>query len=92
MAYRKQILLPEDELALVQQFAALSGTSASAVGAEWIENFLKNGSEYVAPVSGRLQIIVNRDVAEAAEQKAREEYGCSLRDIIRFEIGELAKL
>ncbi|QNJ55573.1 hypothetical protein SEA_PHINKY_82 [Microbacterium phage Phinky] len=92
MAYRKQILLPTDELDTVREFAALSGTSASAVGAEWIDNFLERGSEYVAPEDGRLQIIIDRDKAEAAERKAREEYGCSLRDIIRFEIAELAKL
>lgn len=91
-AYRKQFELTKPEIDAVNQLAAMIGTSASAIGRAWIEEFLKNGSEYTAPEGARLQIVIPHELAAAAEEKARAEYGVPLRDIIRFEINELSKL
>lgn len=89
---RKQVDLPESELTLVQKLAETTGVSVSAVGREWIDNFLEHGSNYKPEPTRKMQIIVDRERVAKAEAKARDEYGCSLRDIIRFNIAELAKL
>lgn len=92
MGYRKQINLPQSERRTLRDFAHISGASESSVGREWIENFLANGSDYKPDPDDKVQIIIDRETAEAAERKAREEYGVGLREIIRFEIAEIAKL
>ncbi|UDL15449.1 hypothetical protein SEA_PEPE25_74 [Microbacterium phage Pepe25] len=89
---RKRISLTEAEQARAKEFAAFEGAKLSGLFREWILNFLKNGSDYVAPTMVETQIVIDPAIADAAEKKAREEYGCSLRDIIRFEIAELDKL
>lgn len=89
---RRRISTTEQEQARAREFAVFEGTTLSGLFREWTLNFLENGSDYVAPTMVETQIVIDPDVADAAERKAREDYGCSLRDIIRFEIAELDKL
>lgn len=90
---RKRVSLTEAEIAKVREFAVLNGSgSSSSVVREWIENFLKHGSDYVAPNMVELQVVIDPEIAAAAETKARDEYGCSIRDIVRFEISEIDRL
>lgn len=89
---RKRVSLTKTEVAKAKELAVLEGSNLSALFREWVEIFLEHGSDYVAPEMVEVQIVIDPEVAAAAEAKAREEYGCSLRDIIRFEISEIDKL
>lgn len=86
---RKNITLTRDEIAKAKEFAVFEGTSLSALFREWTEIFLEHGSEYVAPETDEVQVVMDRETAAAAEAKARSEYGCSLRDILRYELSQL---
>lgn len=92
MAHRKQFSLTPEEITQTREFAAVLGVTASALGRTWIEGFLESGSDYKAPDEERLQVVIPKDIAQAAELKARTEYGVSLREIIRHEIRQIANL
>lgn len=91
---RKQIFIPQSEAAKMREFATLNGGSVSSLGREWIESFLERGSDYaVEPDPGtKVEILVDRDLLARAEEKAREEYGATITEILRFEIGQIDKL
>ncbi len=88
---KKSVLVTEDEAELAAEFAALNGVSVSALIAEWIDSYVENGSDYVAPTMVRLQSIVDPELVALAEARAHDE-GATLRDIIRFEISEIRKM
>lgn len=90
----KQFRLPAADAQQMREFAAIAGGSVSETGREWITNFLENGSDLVVTKDPgvKVQVFVDGDIAAAAERKAREEYGCSLRDVILHEIAETRKM
>lgn len=88
---RKQFKIPEPQMERLKEFADLTGTSVSAVLAEWIASFVKNGSDYVRPTLRRVETSVPHSTLEAAEEKALlGEH--TLRDVILFEIDEINKM
>lgn len=88
---RKQFKIPVTARTKLTQFAALGGVGRTDVLKEWIESFLKNGTDYEPPPMVKVETILDEDTLWLAEKKA-EEMGFSLRDVIMFEISEIDKL
>lgn len=93
MAKRKHFALTETEATKLRRVAAAAGMSVADYVRGMVDAFLQVGSdrphnETVVEVP----VIMEESTALAAEAKARSAYGCSLRDILRFEIAELDKL
>lgn len=88
----KQLRIPQEEIDKAAAFAALNDQALSSLGRSWIEDFVEHGSDYVAPAMGKMHIVADPELIAKAEAKAREEHGCSLREIIRYEISQIDTL
>ncbi|QUE25365.1 hypothetical protein SEA_FIZZLES_71 [Microbacterium phage Fizzles] len=90
---RKEIKTTLAESNRMRELASAQGLKVSALGRQWIEDFVKNGSSFVATPEGKtsVQILLDPQLLVAAERKAQEEYGVPLSDIIRHNIAHPPK-
>lgn len=83
---RKSFHISKSDIALIAEQGHVS-----EVGRGWIEDFLENGTDYIAPEMGKMQVVIDPEVVAAAERKARAEYGVGLTEIIRHKIAALRR-
>lgn len=69
------------------QGARLGGTAALL--RSLLEKFVSKGSDFAAPEMVSVEMIADPSMIVAAERRAREEYGVSLREILRHELAKL---
>lgn len=87
----KRLRLTADEIEDAKMIVAKTGLpSVSSLGREIIEDFLADGSDYVAPEAAPMQIQIPPDVVKRAEEKARAEHGVGLKEIMRHELAKRA--
>lgn len=87
----KMFTLPANEVDDAKAAADFeTNGSVSALGRDIIESFLHNGTEYTNPGSAPIQVHIDPELVQRAEQKARDEHGVGLREIVRFELAKRA--
>lgn len=84
---RKQIRLTRSERATLKAYAARQGMSTAQVVRDWLDDFVKNGSDIERNVVASFRL--EPELLAAAEKKAREEYDIPVGDIIHHEIARL---
>lgn len=65
--------------------------SVSALGRSIIRDFLDKGSDFVDPELDLIQVSIEPEVLNRAEEKARAEYGVGIKEILRHELAKHAK-
>lgn len=79
---------PAEASAFVAQ-AAKAKLGKSALLRSWIEDFLEHGSDiHNEERTVLVEARVPAEILNAAEEKAREEYGVALNDIIRHRLSQ----
>ncbi|QUE25619.1 hypothetical protein SEA_SADLAD_72 [Microbacterium phage SadLad] len=89
---RREFSLPKTEDQTLSGVAAVMKSSRSAVLRSIIEGFLEKGSDFEPEPLVTATVVMPAELIQQATQKARSENGCSLRDIIRYELQQMAKM
>lgn len=89
---RKHYTLTENEVDKLKGAAAAAGMALGPYVRSMIEGFMEVGSDHQAEPTKEVVVLIDPDLVQQAEYRARTKYHCSLRDILRFEIAELDKL
>lgn len=82
---RRSLTLPTVDVERV----AASSTTASRAIREALERFLKNGSKCTPTEYTKVQMFIDPEVFEQAQEKALKENGMPLHQVIAFEIARM---
>lgn len=83
---RRILQLPLSDVKRAKEIAAESGLSLSALVRGWIEDFIKEGTTLRPEPRGRIQVIIDPDLARRADEKAQQEYGLQLHRVISHRV------
>lgn len=83
---RKRFNFTLDEIETLNKMATKEGTTIPAVLRDMLYSFVQNGSDYEPPMTESQSVIAPAGLFQAAQERARTEQGCRLRDVIAFEI------
>ena len=84
---RKMIRLTDDEIEYVKTYAAARGMSMSEALRTMVERFLVRGSRLRKKKTKLVAILMPKETSDRAEEKAAQECGATLGEVVRHEIG-----